>query len=374
MKRGIKLLLALALCIFACGALADDYGEAVIDAPGGWTYLYDEASTGSEVLGQYLTGVVVDLLEEPENGWAWVKINGRLSGYIKEKYLKTGAKAERVQDAFWTGEVQATNYARMRYGPSTEYQFACKVNDGAAVTIMGKTQEDWYYVRYKDEEGFISRNLVYTRGRFGSNSELETDDREEHEADRSDWNDWNDWNDWPVQLITPAPVRNWQDAYTDYLMEQGGENDTYALIYVNNDSIPELVIDSGVEAQGCRILTYGAGQANVLTTRRLGFTYIERGNRLCNSDGVQDSYYDDVYEIRDGRWVCIARGEYFGYLYGWNDILQRYVCRNYRWNGQVTDIAQYMVNLTAVYDGQRAIGVEEGYSKYAMLWKIGEMR
>ena len=371
MKRGIELLLALALCIFACGALADDYGEAVIDAPGGWTYLYDEASTGSEVLGQYLTGVCVDLLEEPKNGWAWVKINGRLSGYIKEKYLKTGAAAERVRDAFWTGEVQATNYARMRYGPSTEYQFACNVNDGAEVTIMGKTQENWYYLRYKDEEGFIAKNLVYTRGRFGSNPELETDDREEDDDERSDWNNWNDW---PIQMITPALVSSWQDAYTDYLMEQGGDSDTYALIYVNNDSIPELVIDSGVEAQGCRILTYGAGQVNVLTTRRLGFTYIERGNRLCNSDGIQDSYYDDVYEIRDGRWVCIARGEYFGYLYGWNDILQRYVCRNYRWNGQATDIAQYMVNLTAVYDGQRAVGVEEGYSKYSMLWKIGEMR
>ena len=113
---------------------------------------------------------------------------------------------------------------------------------------------------------------------------------------------------------------------------------------------------------------------NVLTTRRLGFTYIPRGNRLSNSDGSMDSYFDDIYEIRDGIWTCVARGEYFGYLSGWNDILKRYVCRYYVWNGQTTDIGQYMVRLSQVYDSQRAVGIEEGYSKREILWQIGEMR
>ena len=360
MKKGIALLLAMTLCVFAGAALADDYGEAIVDASGGWTYLYEDASSRSKTLGQYLDGTSAQLRSEAENGWVEVKI-GRERGWMKTNALKTGAAAERVKDRFWTGEIKATKYARMRKGPSTEYEFIRNVNDGETVTIMGKTDEDWYYVSYKGDEGFISKNLIYTRGSFGS-------------AGYQDEDDDDIWNEKPVYVPTPAPVFGWQDAYSNYLMASGSDNDTYALIYVNDDAVPELVIDSGVEADGCRILTYAAGQVNVLTTRRLGFTYIPRGNRLCNSDGSMDSYYDDVYEIRDGRWVCIARGEYFGYLSGWNEILKRYVCREYYWNGQKTDIGQYMIRFSQVYDSQRAVGVEEGFSRRTMLWKLGEMR
>ena len=356
MKR-ILFLLIMLLCASTNLALADDYGDAVVDASGGWTYLYEEASSRSEVLGQYLTGTSVELRSEAEDGRVKVKI-GRERGWMKTKELAKGSDAGQVKDRFWTGEVQATRYARLRKGPSTEYQFICNVNDGETVMIMGKTDEDWYYVAYKGDEGFISKNLIYTRGTFGAKNEEEDDD----------------WEEAPVYVPTTAPVYSWHDAYTNYLMNNGWENDTYALIYVNDDNVPELVIDSGVEASGCRILTYAAGKVNVLTTRRLGFTYVPRGNRLSNSDGNMDSYFDDIYEIRDGIWACVARGEYYGYLSGWNDILKRYVCRYYVWNGQQTDIGQYMIRLSQVYDSQRAVGMEEGYSKRDILWQIGEMR
>ncbi len=359
MKRGIFLLLTVALCAFFGLAHADDYGEAIIDASGGWAYLYEESSSRSEALGQYLTGTSVELRSEVLNGWVEVKI-GRERGWMNMNDLVKGSAAKRVKDQFWTGEVKATKYARMRKGPSTEYQFIRNVNDGETVTIMGKTDEDWYYVAYKGDEGFISKNLIYTRGSFGKKAAEE--------------DDGSNWVETPVHIPTAAPVYSWYDAYTNYLMKNGGENDTYALIYVNDDNVPELVIDSGVEASGCRILTYAGGRVNVLTTRRLGFTYIPRGNRLSNSDGSMDSYFDDIYEIRDGLWVCVARGEYYGYLSGWNDILKRYVCQHYVWNGQKTDIGQYMVRLSQVYDSQRAVGVEEGLSKNSILWKIGEMR
>ena len=348
MKRGIALLLALALCIFACCALADDYGKAVVDAPSGKLHLRAEASSSSESLGLYFTGTSVTLKSEVENGWVEVKI-GRERGWMKAKYLKTGAAADRVDDEFLDGTGQATKYARMRKGPSTEYQFIRNVNDGENLTVMGETDEGWYYVLYKGDKGFISKNLIYTRG---TSSGYADDDEDDDEY---------------IPVITPAPVASWRDAYRAYVTANPSQGDTYALIYVNGDDIPELVIDSGYEAGGCRILTYGQGQVNVLTTRRRGFTYIERGNRLCNSDGSMDSYYDDVYEIRNGRWVCIARGEYYGYLSGWNDILQRYVCKNYIWNGQKTDIGQYMIALSQVYDGQRAVGVEDGYSLSGIL-------
>lgn len=353
MKRGIGVFLVVLLCMLACAVLADDYGKAIID--GGSSYkvhLRDEPSAESESKGLFFTGTSVTLVSDPREEWVNVKI-GYLYGYMRSIYLRRGEAADRVEPRFWRGTVDATRYARMRYGPSTEYQFAHNVNDGEDLTIMGETENHWYFVEYKGERGYISANLVYTRGDIYEDG-YEDDEEEAYE---------------PVY----TPVLSWQDAYRTYVIQHADSSDTFALVYVNDDSIPELVIDSGVEAEGCRILTYADGTVNVLTTRRLGFTYIERKNRLCNSDGSMDQYFDDVYEIRNGRWVCIARGEYFGYLSGWNDILGRYVCKNYIWNGQKTDIGQYTINLHSIYDAQRAVGVEDGYSRSSILNQLVEV-
>ena len=372
MKKGIAFVLALLVCLCACCALADDYGKAVVDAPSGQLHLREAASSSSASLGVYLTGTSVTLKSDPNAVWVEVKI-GRERGYMKREYLKIGSEANSVEPEFWLGEVNANKYARMRKGPSTEYEFIRNVNNGENVTIMGETDEEWYYVKYKDEKGFISANLIYTRGSF-SNA---VDDKDEDDELGEGWYPSYQPVIRPVAtpivtpVVTARPVFTWRDAYLNYIVQYADDQDAFSIIYVNNDSVPELVIDSGVEAEGCRILTYANGQVNVLNTRRRGFTYIQRENKLCNSDGVMDRYYDDVYEIRDGRWVCIARGEYYGYLSGWSEILQRYICQNYYWNGRKTTIEQYLIALSAVYDRQSALGVEEGYSYRAMQIFLG---
>ena len=355
MKRRMTMLLCAMLCMLACAALAADYGRAIIDGRNSYkVHLRAEPSSKSDSMGIYFTGTKVKLKSDPDETWIngeWIEVEiGRVNGYMKGIYLKRGEAADRVTQKFWSGTVDATRYARMRYGPSTEYQFLRNMNDGESVTIMGETENHWYYVEYKGDKGFISANLIDTNGRV-----IESGVPVEEEEAPDD-----------MSLLS------WQGAYRAYVVQHGDADDTFALIHVNDDSVPELVIDSGYEAGGCRILTYAQGEVNVLTTRRRGFTYIERGNRLCNSDGLMDQYYDDVYEIRNGRWVCIARGEYFGYLSGWNDILGRYVCKNYVWNGQKTDIGQYMINLSNVYDMQRASGVEDGYSLAGMINRLTE--
>ena len=368
MKKILFVAAMMLVSLFACTALAADYGKSIIDAPSGKLHLREKASSQSDSMGLFFTGTQVTLESETENGWVRVKI-GREYGYMSAKYLKKGAAADRVQAQFWSGTITANKYARMRKGPSTEYQFIRNVNEGENVTIMGQTDEGWYYVKYKDDKGFIAPNLIYTRAVADGKAD-DGADRYEEVYNPSKPNKPNKPYK-PAATPTPVPVQSgWRQAYRSYILNKADADDTFALIYVNDDNIPELVIDSGVEAEGCRILTYGNGVVNVLNTRRLSFTYIERGNRLCNSDGHQNSYFDDVYEIRNGRWSCVARGEYYGYFSGWNDILQRYVCRYYVWNGQQTTIDQYLVGLSAVYDSQRAVGVEEGYSRSDILMQL----
>jgi len=333
MKRGFALLLALLLCLAACCALADeDWGKAVVDAPNGKLHLREKPTSDSDSMGLYFTGTQVSCKSDPDGDWVEVKI-GRERGYMKGKYLKTGSRADRVTPRFLAGTVSCTNYARLRKGPSTEYQFICKINDGKNVTVMGETDEHWYYVKYGDEKGFIAKNLVYTRD--------EVIDVEEPD-------DWDE-PEWEyVQRET------WRSAYRAWLQQNGNAYFSYDLINVNNDAVPELVVNTGAEAGGCQILTYGAMGLQVLQTRRLHFTYVPRGNLLLNADGHMDSYFDDVYAIENGRWRCIANGVSWGYYGEFSDVLGRYLCTNYQWNGKSVSIAEYLNALSQVYPSQRA--------------------
>lgn len=174
-------------------------------------------------------------------------------------------------------------------------------------------------------------------------------------------------------------TKDWKEIYLEYLDKY--EKDTwavnawtYSLIYVNEDDIPELVIDSGIEAGGCEILTYYEGAVDVLKNYRLNFDYIEKGNRFCNSDGNMGSYYDYVYTIENGKWTCIGEGRYGD---GENGVQQDengdfiYV---YSWEGESVDEQEYAQRLSEVYDKQKAVTPQNYYILREMrsLLKTGE--
>ncbi len=142
----------------------------------------------------------------------------------------------------------------------------------------------------------------------------------------------------------------WEKAYLDYLDAFEASNScTYSLIYVDEDEIPELVIDSGVEAGGCQILTWHDEVLDVLQTSRLYFTYIEKGNLLCNSEGNMGFYYDNVYTIKDGFWDFIGGGTYQdpadGPKFDENDDF----IYEYHWLEQPVEKSEYEQKLHAIY-------------------------
>lgn len=329
-KRIWVLLLAAMLGLLSACALADSFGTAVIDGVNSSkVHLREEPSTEAKSLGLYFTGTQVECKSDPRGEWVEVKI-GRERGYMKSKYLKTGAAADSVTPRFRKGTVTANKYGRLRKGPSTEYQFICNLNNGTDVTVMGETDEHWYYVKAGKETGFISSGLVYVGEEIWSQP-----------ASAS--------TAVPVSTSVPASTPAWKTAYRDWIVRNGSTDDRYALLYVNRDSVPELAVDSGIEADGCRILTYAQGRTSVLQTRRRGFTYVPRGGTLCNSDGNMDFYYDDVYIIENGTWKRTAYGEYYGYKDGWSEEQERYICQTYVFNGTQTTMEGYMQALKQAY-------------------------
>lgn len=337
MKKRMAIVLMFVFCLFALSALADDLGVAVVCAPSGRLHLREEPSSESASLGLFFTGTEVVYRSSPYETWVEVKI-GSETGYMYGDYLRWGAEADRVRPAWQTGTVSATNWARLRSGASTDYEFLCKVNNGATVTVMGETANKWYYVQYRGETGFISANLVNLHAAAPQQPSYQ-----------------------PSQIQRPqqptVTAKSWREAYRAWLLQNGDAYHAYSLIFVNNDNVPELAVSTGAEAGGCQILTFAGGRIDVLQTRRLNFSYIKKGNLLLNSDGHMDSYFDDVYRIENGRWRSVASGESYGYTSTWSDVLGRFVCRNYSWNGQNTTMERYMSALAQVYD--------EGRSSYA---------
>lgn len=192
-------------------------------------------------------------------------------------------------------------------------------------------------------------------------------------------------NGMPEEVLEPedgsdvlAEPDGWRAAYLEYLSQTELEIPvpcTYSLIYVDGDDIPEVVIDTGVEAGGCSILTYHDGSVDELQTMRLNFTYIERGNLLCNADGNMGYYYDTVYSIRDGKWIYVDGGEYGDGPDGIQFDDDGVPITVYSWNEQDVSEEEYNRRLEAIYPSQNAVYPERYYilNDFRALISTGEV-
>lgn len=153
-----------------------------------------------------------------------------------------------------------------------------------------------------------------------------------------------------------AANAEWKQAYLDHLQSlDPGEWTGYQLIYVDGDEIPELAKIGISEATGSAIVTYGDGTLHETRMMRLYFTYIEKGNLLCNAEGNMDRYYDLVYLLKEGRLTQIAAG-----YYGWEDDSRGKFDANgvpvyqYKWNDTVMSETEYEKALNEIYDTSKA--------------------
>lgn len=165
---------------------------------------------------------------------------------------------------------------------------------------------------------------------------------------------------------------SWKDVYLGYLqhMEDPGAWNGYVLIYLDEDNIPELVKIGTCEAAGCQIVACYEGKAYENQLRRLYFSYQEKKNLLCNSEGNMDSYTDLVYRLKEGKLELVGEG-----WYGAEDNSKVQMDEagepiyQYRWQGEMMSKEAYEEKLQAVYDTSQAV---DGYTWDAWL-SLSEM-
>ena len=179
----------------------------------------------------------------------------------------------------------------------------------------------------------------------------------------------------PVYIIEPHLTQNdtyemqdWQAAYIEYIegFERKGSC-YYSLIYVDEDDIPELVIDTGSAADGYFIVTFHNGVTDVLQTLRLEFTYIERKNLLLNSSGNTGSYFDYIHSIENGKWVYVTGGEY---REDHDNQTEYYVEYLYEWEGKPVDEEEYKEKIAEIFDWEQEKEPEQYETLDEMLFRL----
>lgn len=140
-------------------------------------------------------------------------------------------------------------------------------------------------------------------------------------------------------------------AYEAYVKEiaMSTSQQPYSFIYLNEDAIPELVVQGDCEASGNMICTYINNEVVALQTSRLHFTYIPKQNLLNNSGGNMGVYYDRIYSIADKDFALVNDGKW---TEEYDDDYK--VLFEYSWNGQAVSSDEYNNYLAQVYDSEKA--------------------
>lgn len=104
----------------------------------------------------------------------------------------------------------------------------------------------------------------------------------------------------------------WKDAYLNFIEKakrEEGKYGEYALVYIDNDDIPELFIGGTCEASGTLVCAYKNGKVVSEHLRRLyGASYIPKSGLVMNFNGNMGNYSAEVFKLTNKGFTCIFYG------------------------------------------------------------------
>lgn len=156
----------------------------------------------------------------------------------------------------------------------------------------------------------------------------------------------------------------WKNAYLNFLKTVDGEYDSFALVFVDGDNVPELYMSGSCEATGDCVCTYLDGEVTMQTLNRIGGGwYIAKSGNIINQNGNMGNVYTNVFKLdRNGftptfsahlieRPVHLGNNEYkFTYEYSIE-------------GRQVTE-EEYNSAVQSAFDFEKAVRLDENAVDY----------
>ncbi len=163
----------------------------------------------------------------------------------------------------------------------------------------------------------------------------------------------------------------WRSAYLDYLtssfdyLENDDSDYTFTLFYLDDNDIPELFIDTGVEAGGQLVVTYYNKEIIEQQLPRRGSQYIERSGLLYTDTGSMDYYPVSINKLENGTFTEIGSGVYYVSKEDRekmaNDENYPYTL-TYEWEGEIVTEDQFNENVADLYDLDKSKTPDNYYS------------
>ncbi|MBO4373868.1 MAG: hypothetical protein J5829_02065 [Lachnospiraceae bacterium] len=105
--------------------------------------------------------------------------------------------------------------------------------------------------------------------------------------------------------------RYWKYRYLEYIndvVQEDAPAMRYQFVYIDDDDIPELVMDSGTIAFGQAVLSCHDGKVACLDG--VNADYIERSGLIYSATGQMGSYPYEIYRLENGKFDLIDSGRY----------------------------------------------------------------
>ena len=183
-------------------------------------------------------------------------------------------------------------------------------------------------------------------------------------------------NDTPKDDRTTA--LDWKTAYLDFIecreRDYGKESDygndfRYALVYIDNDDIPELYAMGTCEADGDIIYSYRHGRMIEQHLARIGGgKCVERSGIFINQNGHMGKYYDNVYKLDENGFSAILNAYYTERLVPFEDDKDEYeIIREYFIEGKTVTKDEYDAAISASVDLSQTVKFYENSVSYDVI-------
>ena len=164
---------------------------------------------------------------------------------------------------------------------------------------------------------------------------------------------------------------SWKEAYSNYIEEacEDGGGFEYALINLDDDDLPELYIDTVVEAGGEQVLAYHDGNLQCLQLSRIGSLYLPGSGLLYNNCGHMDYYPVFIYKLYQGDFYQIGTGIWgsLDWENGYETDENGCLIYQYEWEGTRCSEEEFHEKINELFPVADGVRAENWYNRSEML-------
>ena len=170
-----------------------------------------------------------------------------------------------------------------------------------------------------------------------------------------------------VDMNEPQTPSDYRQAYLDFLKDEKDSHRSFALVYLDDDDIPELYLMGACEAEGDMICSFKNGVVVYEYLKRTrGGKYIERGGYVINQNGNMGRCYTDVYKLGENGFTKTFHAlskEYAEYIGGKGSEEYRFIYEYFVGDAPVSE-SEYHNAVNAAFDFSRATRFDENAVSY----------